>query len=333
METRKVQVTGGSSYIITLPKEWVLSAKIQKNDPVGVLPQPDGSLLITPNTTTEKDSHTKEFSVDKITDGQYLFRLLIGAYISGYADIILRSKNGIPAYLRDNVITFTQTLIGPEIVEEDSNTIHIKDLLKPTELPFDKTLKRMFLLVRGMHESTMIALAGKDRDMATEVIKRDRDVDRLQWLVARQTHMVLEDISLARKMEIRQSDVTLYLTMSRILERVGDHAIIIATQIPVLIESGLTPKTADTIANASRQAISMLAKSMDAWQKRDILMANDNIDSLGTLIKSCKKINDMAATMEGEPAVAMSYISESIRRTGEYSTDISELLINMLIGD
>ena len=92
METRKVQVTGGSSYIITLPKDWVLSAKIKKNDPAGVLPQPDGSLLITPNTTMERDTRTKEFWVDDINDGTYLFRLLVGAYISGYVNIILRSK-------------------------------------------------------------------------------------------------------------------------------------------------------------------------------------------------------------------------------------------------
>jgi hypothetical protein len=72
---------------------------------------------------------------------------------------------------------------------------------------------------------------------------------------------------------------------------------------------------------------------MEAWQKRDMVLANDNIESLKPLIRNCKKINDMAANMDGEPAVALSYISESIRRTGEYATDISELLINSLVND
>ena len=31
MEIRKVQVTGGSSYVITLPKEWIKENKIEKN--------------------------------------------------------------------------------------------------------------------------------------------------------------------------------------------------------------------------------------------------------------------------------------------------------------
>jgi len=333
METRKVQVTGGSSYIITLPKEWVLSAKIKKNDPVGVIVQSDGSLLITPDISMDLGTSTKEFWLDNITDGTYLFRLLIGAYISGYANIVLRSKKGIPPLLRDSAINFTQTLIGPEIVEEDANSIVIKDLLKPTEMPFHKTLKRMFLLVQSMHESTMKALADSDKEIAKDVINRDSDVDRLQWLVARQTHMVLEDISLSGKMEIKQSDVVFFLTMSRILERVGDHAIIIALNMPNLIESDMDQKTVDTILSSSSQALKMLSSSIDAWQKRDILLANSAIESLPNLIRACKKINDIAANMTGEPAVSLSYISESIRRTGEYATDISELLINTLIND
>ncbi|MGC1120731.1 MAG: AbrB/MazE/SpoVT family DNA-binding domain-containing protein [Candidatus Methanofastidiosia archaeon] len=51
MEIRKVQVAGGSSLVITLPKEWVNSLNIQKNDPLGLIVQPDGTLLITSRTT------------------------------------------------------------------------------------------------------------------------------------------------------------------------------------------------------------------------------------------------------------------------------------------
>lgn len=333
MDTRKVQMTGGSSYIITLPKEWILSANIKKNDALGVIVQPDGSLLITPDAARDTHAHTKEFLLDETTDPTYLFRLLIGAYISGYANIVLRAKRGIAPQLRDSVIKFTQTLIGPEIVEEDANMMIIKDLLKPTEMPFNKTLKRMFLLVRSMHEAAMRSLSEGDKDIARDVINRDRDVDRLQWLVARQAHMVLEDISLAGKMEIKQTDVVFYLTMSRILERVGDHAIIIATNIPIMIEARVDHKALETIVNSSNQALKMLSASLEAWQGRDIILANGTIQSLPNLLRMCKRINDIAAEMQGDPAVSLSYISESIRRTGEYATDISELLINNLIND
>jgi phosphate uptake regulator len=53
MEIRRVQLTGGSSYIITLPKEWINSVHIKKNDPLGMHIQSDGTLLITPKITQE----------------------------------------------------------------------------------------------------------------------------------------------------------------------------------------------------------------------------------------------------------------------------------------
>jgi len=37
MEIRKVQLTGGSSYVITLPKDWVQNQKIKKNEPLGMI--------------------------------------------------------------------------------------------------------------------------------------------------------------------------------------------------------------------------------------------------------------------------------------------------------
>ena len=53
MEIRRVQMTGGSSFIITLPKEWVKKLNIGKNDPIGLIQQPDGSLLVTPKMDKE----------------------------------------------------------------------------------------------------------------------------------------------------------------------------------------------------------------------------------------------------------------------------------------
>jgi len=47
MEIRKVQLTGGSSYVITLPKDWVQNQKIKKNEPLGMIIQSDGTLLVT----------------------------------------------------------------------------------------------------------------------------------------------------------------------------------------------------------------------------------------------------------------------------------------------
>jgi len=56
MEIRRIQQTGGSSFIITLPKEWIKLNKINKNDQLGLFSKSDGTLLITPKMISKKPS-------------------------------------------------------------------------------------------------------------------------------------------------------------------------------------------------------------------------------------------------------------------------------------
>ena len=77
MEIRRVQVTGGSSFVVTLPKDWADGQKIKKNDPLGLISQPDGTLLVTKKVTEEPLQRTKEIDVSAVSDPAFLFRLLI----------------------------------------------------------------------------------------------------------------------------------------------------------------------------------------------------------------------------------------------------------------
>jgi phosphate uptake regulator len=117
MEIRRVQVTGGASFVVTLPKEWAEGQKIKKNDPVGMTVQPDGTLLVTKNTTYDILQQIKEIDCSTNADPAFLFRLLIGTYIMGFNVIRLTSKQVFPPYVRSVVRDFTQMTIGQEVVE------------------------------------------------------------------------------------------------------------------------------------------------------------------------------------------------------------------------
>jgi phosphate uptake regulator len=122
----RVQFTGGSSYVMMLPKEWIDARKIRKNDPIGIEEQSDGTLLITKTIVQEPLQRKKEFSVDGITEPAYLFRLQIGAYISGITTIVITSKEKLPTFVRGVVRDFTQMTIGQEVVEENDSKIILK---------------------------------------------------------------------------------------------------------------------------------------------------------------------------------------------------------------
>jgi len=123
MDIRKIQMTGGSSYVLSLPKTWVRDLGIKKNDPIGVVSRADGTLLITPNIHYDSTAKIKEFALKNYPDPETLLRSLIGAYISGFTIIKITSPGRIPPKVRQAVRRFTQMTIGQEVADEADNVI------------------------------------------------------------------------------------------------------------------------------------------------------------------------------------------------------------------
>ena len=331
MEIRKVQFTGGSSYVMTLPKEWIDAQKIKKNDPLGIEVQRDGTLLVTTAIEREAAQRIKEFEIAGIIEPAYLFRLLIGAYISGYTTIIIRAKDRLPPFVRTVVRDFTQMTIGQEVIEESELTITLKDLLNPAEMPFSNTIKRMFVIVKAMHEDAVTAIVTRNETLAADVSARDNDVDRLHWLIARQTNMILTNTTLSKHMGIPPVMAVYYYIISRIIERIGDHAERIVHNTTVIITKEIDAETVDRIAKASKLALDIFDRSIVSFFDNDMKKAHRNIESLRTLESYCDEINSFVVRLETPDAIALGYIIESIRRAGEYSVDISENVINSLV--
>lgn len=336
MDIRKVQITGGSSYVITLPKEWAESMHIKKNDPLGVYTQSDGTLLITRNITENQVQRLKKVDAASISDPSYLFRLLIGAYIAGYSVIQITGKGRLPTFVRMVVRDFAQMTIGFEVMEESDSGVLLKDLLNPMEMPLDNSVKRMYVIVKSMFADAITALETRNVPLAQDVIARDNDVDRLHWLIERQANIVLKNPNISRKIGVSIGEVVNTSAICRIIERIGDHAVREAENAIRIIEylpgkRSLDTQILDKIKSASTQSLSLFDRSIVSFFKSDIRASNSNIDSVAELERTCEEINTLARTQEIEITIALRNIAESIRRAGEYAGDISENVINYLV--
>ncbi len=333
MEVRRVQITGGSSYVITLPKDWIIKSKIKKNDSLGLISQSDGTLLISPKMIDFQSKKFKIFKVNERTNHVFLLRQLVGAYIAGYNAIKIISQKRIPSKISNSVRDFTQITIGQEVIEETDNSIILKDLLNPTEIPFSTTIKRMHIIVKNMHEDSINALMNGNKNISEEISFRDNDVDRLYWLVARQHNTILQNVNVAEKMGISIKMALAYFLISKKIERMGDHVVKIAQNVALIDESDLDENIKIKILAASNLALDIFNKSIGAFFRKDITESNNNIDYVKKLEKICEEINKLVLNQKSNVLISVGYIIESIRRFGEYTEDISETTINYLIGE
>ena len=224
--------------------------------------------------TQEQLQKIKEFDISKIPKPTYLLQQLIGAYIAGYTILKITAPKRMPIAVQNVIRSFTQLAIGPEVIEETETSITLKDLLNPTEMPFDRTIKRMYVIVKRMHEDVMRAMQEKDKTLAADVISRDNDVDRLHWFVARQYNILLQNASLAAKMNITIETASTCFLISRIIERIGDHIVRISENIPTIIDHNLDKKSISKIITGGELSLEIFNKSISSFFKKDIHASN-----------------------------------------------------------
>lgn len=333
MDIRKIQMSGGSSYIVSLPKKWINRNKIEKNDPIGLIEQDDGTILITPNTSGEQIQKVWNYEVSAATDPTLLLRSLIGAYFAGYTSMRIWAHARLPPFASEKIREFTSMAIGQEVVGETETEIILKDLLNPTEMPLENTISRMSVIVQKMHEDAVLALKSGDLSLAENVIARDNDVDRLHWLVGRQTNLILDDINLARKMNVPPNGILKFFLVSRIIERIGDHASRIAHNTIKFGEYRPPKEVIMMIEEVNYESLLIFKNSVKSLFDGNLMKANEIINDSLLFEEKCNEINRQALNYEAHVAIPVVAISDSMRRVGDYSSDICENVINYVTGN
>jgi len=329
METRKLQKTGGSTYILSLPKHWVTASKLKEGDSVPMTIDSGGQLTLDPSLGTKKPSSKIEVMVDDQENELHFLRRLIGLYISGHDEIVVRGRTRIPPEIRKVVSDFTRKVIGSEIVEESSTSISIQDVADHSHLDMRKILKRMHLMSKSMHADAMDALKGGNRDLAEDVLARDDEVDRLYWFVAKQQSMILRDPAVARKMSMGISEASFYLSAAKALERIADHAARIAHSASALSSEKLNDRLVKDIESYGSTVLSVLDRSVESMLKVDMRLANEVADESEQLRKDGEKLIEQIMNHRVKFAVPFARVVESLERTALYSVDIAEIAINL----
>jgi phosphate uptake regulator len=232
--------------------------------------------------------------------------------------------------MKRTIRDFTKMVVGPEIIDETEKKVILQDLINPSEFSQTKGLRRMFLLVKSMHEEARLALKNREKNLAQDIIARDADVNRLEWMIAKQYNLILNDSEIAKSIGVKSELSLNFMLISRIIERIGDHATKIAESTLLLDGMELEDRIIKEIGSASGISLEILDKSMNAFFSEDLREANLAIDLSDRLNKVCDGLMKKIRNQESDVVVSLTSIIESVRRTGLYATDISEIAINYI---
>ena len=321
METRKVQVTGGSTYTVSLPKDWATANGVSGGSVVEFHPE-DDALLLTPRREDEKVEGTLDVTG---LEGDQLTRAVMTMYVSGF-DIITLETPRITAEQRRTIRTAAQGLVGLEVIGETSERVQLQDLLDSSELSINNAITRMRLVATTMLADSVTALLEDDDDLAEDVIQRDDDVNRLYYMVSRVFRSILRDPSTAAEVGLDRETAFDYHSSARQLERVADHASKIAENA---LELDAPPEhVSDLIADLHESAVAVIEKAMDALLADDpdeaTRLANEARQSVDLVDERVRKADAELLDLAPQQAQLLGLVVDSLSRAGDYGGNIAE---------
>ena len=321
METRKVQVTGGSTYTVSLPKDWATANGVSGGSVVEFHPEED-ALLLTPQREEEKIEGTLDITG---LEGDQLTRAVMTMYVSGF-DIITLEATRISSDQRRTIRNATQGLVGLEVIGETSEHVQLQDLLDSSELSVHNAVTRMRLVAMTMLADAVDALLEDDNDLATDVTQRDDDVNRLYYMVSRVFRSVLCDPSTAADIGLDRETAFDYHSCARQLERVADHASKIAQNAreletpPEEIAEDVNALHDAAVAVIERAMGAMLAENSDEATR----LANEARQSVDDVDALVRETDTHLLDLEAQEAQLLGLVVDSLSRAGDYGGNIAE---------
>lgn len=219
-EPRKLIKFGNSSYIISLPKDWVKKNNLKKGDLVYISDHQGDILINVRDKKIESPKTSVTITLEK-KDLDEIKREVTSAYINNYNEIIFSGlSKGERAEIIDKTI---KDQIGVEIVEQTATQTTVKDILDLRAVSFDKITRRLDNVIRSMFEDlTIMMKTGTNKNAVKDICAADIEVNKLYFLIWKIVRKCQEEQNTAEELKISPKDMSNMQWFSLHMEYIGD---------------------------------------------------------------------------------------------------------------
>jgi phosphate uptake regulator len=350
---RRVQSTGRGSYIISLPKEWVQDVGLKKGSQIDFNVQPDSSLNLVPRKLNEKYEEKKEAKLKEYyinvdvseEDLQSTLRMIKALYVIS-ADIIrvrfkgaedvAKCKNMIKNFARGN-------LLGAEIIDETPDEITLQILIRHSEFPIEKAVRRMVIVALSANRDAIIALKNRNNGLFQSVTNAHHDANRLGLYAVRQLKFGIER-NMFRELGFgTPKEFLLYRIIVNDITNIAENALNIVNNLVTLqkqidnqllfIKEPIDEEVYSQMLNFNSIAHQLFEEATKAMFKRAYNDAEKILAKRGSFVTLETELIRLMSSKKLDPNVAaiLRLMLDSSRRIMDYGQDIAELTLNRTV--
>jgi phosphate uptake regulator len=216
MEIRKLQLIGGSSYMISLPKRWIKENNLDQGDEL-ILQVDKCVVKIYPKKGAENVFRVK---IDKIprADDKFLRRFIYALYIQGPDEIVI--EDALSPKMITKLSEIVRDLIGMELIDVSNYRVVIK-CLTTSDFDVNGVLRRMSQIVIEMIDVIEEFLRRRNPSTLSVIPKLEEEADRFYLLAVRLEHKLLKELSCPTKWSEMKQLLGMRI-VAKLLEKVAD---------------------------------------------------------------------------------------------------------------
>lgn len=322
METRKIQITGKSTYIVTLPKKWAIKSGMEAGTLVNMSYQEDGSLIIIPPKKSEKAFVVKKLSMKGSLEE--LKRQIIDTYILGGYSVLEVKIDGVPEAKKE-VKDLCRNLIGFEIVGGKGSKILIQDFLDMDEFTIEAGLKRMASLIFFMFNELLEALRLEDYEALKGVVEKDIDVDTMFFLLSKLYISRLNLKKVSKNDNLNLIEAFYYRCVAENLKRIGVQVVKVAQifeREKFLDSEKYSAEGKEKFQELGELTQQLVSDSVRAFRLSDFQLAKDTFNEINTFEKQFFALK----SLEEVPSCG---VLDSFDRIKDYAGNIAEFTLDL----
>jgi phosphate uptake regulator len=332
IEFRKVQITGKSSYIVSLPKNWIKNNKIKRGDTIAIMEEEEGQLRITKVLETKKkEKPAPKIILDSLSDSE-LVTTILGNYVMGVDNLeIVSKKKDMDSSQKKVAVDSIRNLIGFEVISESQNSIKVKNLLEPSDFHLEEVVNRLALVSSSMFKKAIKGISDTNPENVKEIEAQDDEVDRLYLLIQRLLNLGVRDKVIARKIGLDSSGAAMgWSVIVRSIERIADYSMEIAQQIESLKNFKIPADIQKLYSKLSDEAITLIDDVLTAGAQKDPKAALEIMRKVDKIVKTRNDIRKVESEKSIEPKalLVLETINCSLKQVLEYVRDYSKVIIN-----
>jgi phosphate uptake regulator len=184
-----------------------------------------------------------------------------------------------------------------------------------------------------MQQDAIQALTEGDHELARQVVKIDDEIDRFSLYIIRQLKWAVQHPMLIGRIGLGSPvDCLGYRIVVKTVERSADHAARVASS-SMNIEKPLDAALLKDMNSLGQYSSRMMDNALRSLYTNDyesaekILLDKERVSAMES--KLIERV--LKERMKGSELAAVTLISESLRRIGEYASDVAEVVLNLAV--